>query len=242
MRSQRVVLRPAARALCLDSTRCSFVNVAPWGCDLPTRRQPKHRVQIICTPDQWSAREDVQGRAMSPVKSISDENRARPIATLNWRWPRPSPLPASAEREQRRRLPLPHAGTRRGGRSYFTQDQRDIRQCPVSDINRFKSEVKQPGQRAHPRRTVMIAMFRTLAACGAVLSTVAAADAKSIDWAKVDGIFGRTGAVGGAVHRYGFPRTDLTVTLDGVTIRPTLSLGGWIAFQPIANTALGIGR
>src|SRR5258708_7953150 len=65
--------------------------------------------------------------------------------------------------------------------------------------------------------------------------TVAAADAQSIDWAKVDGILGRTATVGGTVHRYGFPRADLTVTLDGVTIRPTLALGGWIAFQPMAN-------
>ncbi len=87
----------------------------------------------------------------------------------------------------------------------------------------------------------MIATFRSLAACGAVLSTVAAANAQSIDWAKVDGIFGRTGAVGGAVHRYGFPRADLQVTLDGVTIRPTLALGGWIAFQPMANTAMVMG-
>jgi hypothetical protein len=70
---------------------------------------------------------------------------------------------------------------------------------------------------------------------------VAAADAQSIDWAKVDGIFGRTGAVGGAVHRYGFPRTDLQVTLDGVTIRPTLALGGWIAFQPMGNAAMAMG-
>jgi hypothetical protein len=27
------------------------------------------------------------------------------------------------------------------------------------------------------------------------------------------------------VHRYGFPRTDLTVTLDGVTIKPALTAG-----------------
>ena len=84
-------------------------------------------------------------------------------------------------------------------------------------------------------------VFRILAACGAVLSTVAAADAQSIDWAKIDGIFGRAGAVGGAVHRWGFPRSDLQVTLDGVTIRPTLALGGWIAFQPMGNMAMAMG-
>src|SRR5262249_22657343 len=54
-------------------------------------------------------------------------------------------------------------------------------------------------------------------------------------------ILGRTGAVGGSVHRYGFPRSDLQVTLDGVTIRPTLALGGWAAFQPMGNMAMVMG-
>src|SRR5262249_44037356 len=63
----------------------------------------------------------------------------------------------------------------------------------------------------------------------------------AIDWAKIDGILGRTGAVGGSVHRYGFPRSDLQVTLDGVTIRPTLALGGWAAFQPMGNMAMVMG-
>ena len=87
----------------------------------------------------------------------------------------------------------------------------------------------------------MMNMLRIFAACGAVLATVASADAQSIDWAKVDGILGRTGAVGGQVHRYGFPRSDLQVTLDGVTIRPTLALGGWVAFQPMGNMAMAMG-
>jgi hypothetical protein len=81
-----------------------------------------------------------------------------------------------------------------------------------------------------------------LAACGVILSSVAGAEAQGIDWAKIDGIFGRTGAVGGAVHRYGFPRADLQVTLDGVTIRPTLALGGWVALQPMGtNMAMAMG-
>ena len=46
---------------------------------------------------------------------------------------------------------------------------------------------------------------------------------------KVDDALGRPAALSGDVHRY-FPRTDLQVTLDGVTIRPTLALGGWTAF------------
>ena len=58
---------------------------------------------------------------------------------------------------------------------------------------------------------------------------VATAHAQETDWQKVDETLGRKPAVTGDVHRYGFPRTDLTVTLDGVTIKPALALGGWVA-------------
>ena len=69
-----------------------------------------------------------------------------------------------------------------------------------------------------------------------------AANAQEIDWPKVDAAFGRKPAVTGDVHRYGFPRTDLKVTLDGVTIKPALALGGWIAFMPDARRRHGHGR
>lgn len=84
-------------------------------------------------------------------------------------------------------------------------------------------------------------MIQLATACGFVLSTIVAADAQSIDWAKIDTAFGRTAAVAGTIHRYGFPRSDLQVTLDGVTIRPAFALGGWIAFQPMKDTAMVMG-
>jgi hypothetical protein len=68
-----------------------------------------------------------------------------------------------------------------------------------------------------------------------------AAGAQDIDWKKVDEALGRAGAVTGDVHRYGFPRTDLQVTLDGVTIRPALALGGWAAFKPMHGGAMVMG-
>src|ERR1700704_5224707 len=67
------------------------------------------------------------------------------------------------------------------------------------------------------------------------------ASAQEIDWKKVDEALGRPAAVSGDVHRYGFPRTDLQVTLDGVTIRPTLALGGWAAFKPMHGGAMMMG-
>jgi hypothetical protein len=68
-----------------------------------------------------------------------------------------------------------------------------------------------------------------------------AANAQEIDWKKVDEALGRTAAVSGDVHRYGFPRSDLQVTLDGVTIRPALALGGWVAFKPAHGGAMIMG-
>ena len=63
------------------------------------------------------------------------------------------------------------------------------------------------------------------------------------DWAAVTSAIGRPGAVqpDGAM-KYGFPRTDLKVTLDGVRIRPALALGSWVAFKRTsANEAMVMG-
>jgi hypothetical protein len=72
-------------------------------------------------------------------------------------------------------------------------------------------------------------------------ATQVSAHAQAIDWQKVDDTLGRKPAVSGDVHRYGFPRSDLKVTLDGVTIRPSLALGGWIAFKPAHGGAMAMG-
>jgi hypothetical protein len=68
-----------------------------------------------------------------------------------------------------------------------------------------------------------------------------AAYAQELDWKKVDEALGRSGGVSGDVHRYGFPRTDLSVTLDGVTIKPAFALGGWAAFKPAHGGAMLMG-
>jgi hypothetical protein len=78
----------------------------------------------------------------------------------------------------------------------------------------------------------------------AILATAAfagAAQAQEIDWKKVDEALGKTAAVSGEVHRYGLPRTDLNVTLDGVTIKPAFALGGWAAFAPMHGEAMVMG-
>ncbi len=66
--------------------------------------------------------------------------------------------------------------------------------------------------------------------------------AQEIDWKKVDAALGRTGAaMPGGVHRYGLPRSDLKVAVDGVAIKPALALGGWVAFEPAHDGAMVMG-
>jgi hypothetical protein len=77
---------------------------------------------------------------------------------------------------------------------------------------------------------------------GLLVSAASVASATEIDWTKVDAALGKAGmAQSGGVHRYGIPRTDLSVTLDGVTIKPALALGGWVAFLPAHDGAMVMG-
>ena len=46
----------------------------------------------------------------------------------------------------------------------------------------------------------------------------------------------------GGVHRFGFPRSDLKVTLDGIAIKPALALGSWLAFEEAGDAGYGHGR
>ncbi|HSH80444.1 MAG TPA: DUF1259 domain-containing protein, partial [Herpetosiphonaceae bacterium] len=82
-------------------------------------------------------------------------------------------------------------------------------------------------------RSIIIALVAALAASPACAAP---------DWARVDNALGRSGAEQlDGVRRYSFPRSDLTVTLDGVQIRPALALGSWLAFQPAGNEAMLMG-
>lgn len=90
-------------------------------------------------------------------------------------------------------------------------------------------------------------MRKSITSCAALLLMavsgfpLARTQAQDVDWQKVDDTLGRKPAVAGDVHRYGFPRSDLAVTLDGVTIKPALALGGWVAFKPAHGGAMIMG-
>jgi hypothetical protein len=87
-------------------------------------------------------------------------------------------------------------------------------------------------------------MFKTaLISFAVIASVVAAPDAQAQNaWDKVAAALGKSGAaMPGEVYRVGLPRTDLTVTLDGIAIKPTFALGGWLAFKSMGTDAMVMG-
>src|SRR5215216_3815282 len=93
-----------------------------------------------------------------------------------------------------------------------------------------------PQRKERVMRAILALLF------GAAVATfAAAASAQEIDWQKVDDAFGRKATVSGDVHRYGFPRTDLQVTVDGASIKPAFALGGWVALKPVQGGAMAMG-
>src|SRR5213592_139282 len=105
-----------------------------------------------------------------------------------------------------------------------------------------RSRVGEQHKTVNPiEEDVIMRAAYVLATCAVITIGAGAARAQEIDWKKVDEAIGRSAAITGDVHRYGFPRSDLSVTLDGVTIRPALALGGWVAFKPAHGGAMAMG-
>jgi hypothetical protein len=63
------------------------------------------------------------------------------------------------------------------------------------------------------------------------------------DWSGVEQALGRKGTPNpGGVIKFSFPRSDLSVTIGGVTLKPALALGGWVAFKETsAGQAMAMG-
>jgi hypothetical protein len=79
-------------------------------------------------------------------------------------------------------------------------------------------------------------------ALGAAVVKATPAFSAEPDWNQVAQALGKSGGLqAGGVYRVGFPRTDLTVSLDGVALRAGFALGGWVAFQPMADGAMVMG-
>lgn len=84
-------------------------------------------------------------------------------------------------------------------------------------------------------------MFRSIVLLASTILLINAAPAP-FDWTPVAAALGRAGSVQpGDVYKVSFPRSDLAVTLDGVSIKPALALGSWIAFKEDGGKVMTMG-
>lgn len=83
-------------------------------------------------------------------------------------------------------------------------------------------------------------VFKSLLSLFALFILVAAAPKK--DWKDVEQALGRAGTLQpDGVYKVGFPRSDLSVTAEGVLIKPALALGSWAAFKKTGGQAITMG-
>jgi hypothetical protein len=73
---------------------------------------------------------------------------------------------------------------------------------------------------------------------GIILSAAQQTTPAALDTVAIDKALGLTGQMQGDVYRVGMPRTDLHVTVHGITIKPGLALGSWAAFRRAGSRAV----
>jgi hypothetical protein len=79
-------------------------------------------------------------------------------------------------------------------------------------------------------------------AAGAARAAAATAPPVTVDWAAVERAMGRPGSMQpGEVEKFGLPRSDLTVTIGRIQLKPALALGSWVAFKATSAGAVVMG-
>jgi hypothetical protein len=93
-----------------------------------------------------------------------------------------------------------------------------------------------------PRRGLLILFIASTIAEGAAAQSRRTRQPPAPDWTSVENALGRKGTPSaGGVTRFSFPRSDLNVVLHGITLKPALALGSWVAFKRIADHAMVMG-
>src|SRR5919197_5009589 len=84
-------------------------------------------------------------------------------------------------------------------------------------------------------------MKRIAVGVASMMIALGAAAAES-DWDAVAKAIGRPGTeMPGGVYRVGIPRSDLTVTVDGVQLKPALALGSYMVVHKAGKEAMVMG-
>jgi Domain of Unknown Function (DUF1259) len=89
------------------------------------------------------------------------------------------------------------------------------------------------------KRTAFSTLFLFLMmTCAAVAQTAAAGN----EWKPVEQALGRSGQQqADGAYKFGLPRGDLKVTIEGVQVKPALALGSWLAFSSPGQDAMVMG-
>lgn len=80
-----------------------------------------------------------------------------------------------------------------------------------------------------------VALFTS---AGATLLRAQAAPSSNARWSAVETALGRPGTMQpgpASVIKFSFPRSDLTVVVNGVTVKPAFALGSWVAFEDMGR-------
>jgi len=84
--------------------------------------------------------------------------------------------------------------------------------------------------------------FLSVALILGIVSTPSLLPAVEPDWKAVEQALGKSGQMqAGDVFRVGMPRTDLTVTVKGVSVKPGFALGSYAAFKQVGDRAMVMG-
>src|SRR3954471_8373592 len=95
---------------------------------------------------------------------------------------------------------------------------------------------------SHNRSTRRTLMIRFIMSSVVMLSMLASVSPVRAQWDKVATALGKPGTeMPGEIYRVALPRTDLHVTVDNVDIKPSLALGGWIAFKSMGPASMVMG-
>jgi len=86
----------------------------------------------------------------------------------------------------------------------------------------------------------MIRRLRCLVLVGGLFVPLAARS-QGLNTTAIDQALGRSGQKAGEVYRVGFPRTDLHVSVQGVSVKAGLALGSWAAFSGTDENAAVMG-
>ena len=87
------------------------------------------------------------------------------------------------------------------------------------------------------KQIAFLVLFQVL-----LLSCAAVAQTASNDWKAVEQALGRAGQQQpDGAYKFGLPRGDLNVTVEGVQVKPALALGSWLAFSSPGQGAMVMG-